>query len=91
MTLCAKQSAESQHSNSNQQSACDPERLHAIQTPLQQEHAEKLVRCERISIGIRGLNPRRSSRVLILENCVGAMDVATISADHAVTIEPIQA
>jgi len=37
---------------------------------------------------IRGL---AGSRVLILENCVGAMDVATISADHAVTIEPIQA
>ena len=37
---------------------------------------------------IRGL---AGSRVLILENGVGAMDVTTISADHAVTIEPIQA
>jgi len=37
---------------------------------------------------IRGLGGKRVS---ILENGVGSMDVATISADHAVTIEPIQA
>ena len=37
---------------------------------------------------IRGLGGKR---VHILENGVGSMDVATISADHAVTIEPIQA
>jgi len=37
---------------------------------------------------IRGLGGKRVS---ILENGVLSMDVATISADHAVTIEPIQA
>ena len=37
---------------------------------------------------IRGLGGKR---VHILENGVGAMDVTTISADHATTIEPIQA
>jgi iron complex outermembrane recepter protein len=37
---------------------------------------------------IRGLG---GSRVLILENGVGSLDVSTISADHAVTIDPIQA
>ena len=37
---------------------------------------------------IRGLG---GTRVHILENGVGSMDVSTISADHAVTIEPIQA
>ena len=37
---------------------------------------------------IRGLG---GNRVSILENGVGAMDVTPISADHAVTIEPIQA
>ena len=37
---------------------------------------------------IRGLS---GSRVLMLENGVGSMDVSTISVDHAVTIEPIQA
>ena len=37
---------------------------------------------------IRGLGGKRVS---ILENGVNAMDVTTISADHATTIEPIQA
>ncbi len=37
---------------------------------------------------IRGLG---GSRVLMLENGVGSLDVSTISADHAVTVEPIQA
>ncbi len=37
---------------------------------------------------IRGLG---GSRVQVLENGVGSMDVSTISADHAVTIDPIQA
>ena len=37
---------------------------------------------------IRGLGGKR---VTILENGVGSMDVTTISADHAMTIEPIQA
>tara|TARA_R110002096_G_scaffold105107_1_gene231392 strand:- start:22233 stop:24212 length:1980 start_codon:yes stop_codon:yes gene_type:complete len=37
---------------------------------------------------IRGLS---GSRVQILENGVGSMDVSTISVDHAVTIDPIHA
>ena len=37
---------------------------------------------------IRGLG---GTRVLMLENGIGSMDVSTISVDHAVTIEPIQA
>ena len=37
---------------------------------------------------IRGLGGKR---VHVLENGVGSMDVSTISVDHAVTIEPIQA
>ena len=37
---------------------------------------------------IRGLG---GTRVHILENGIGSMDVSTISADHAVTIDPIQA
>lgn len=37
---------------------------------------------------IRGLS---GSRVQVLENGVGAMDVSTISVDHAVTIDPLQA
>jgi iron complex outermembrane receptor protein len=37
---------------------------------------------------IRGLG---GSRVLMLENGIGSLDVSTISADHAVTVEPIQA
>ena len=37
---------------------------------------------------IRGLS---GSRVHVLENGVSAMDVSTISVDHAVTVDPIQA
>ncbi len=37
---------------------------------------------------IRGLG---GSRVQLLENGVGSMDVSTVSADHAVTIDPIHA
>lgn len=37
---------------------------------------------------IRGLG---GSRVLVLENGVSSMDVSTVSVDHAVTIDPIQA
>lgn len=37
---------------------------------------------------IRGLG---GSRVLILENGVSSLDVSTISVDHAVTVDPIQA
>ncbi len=37
---------------------------------------------------IRGLG---GSRVLVLENGISSMDVSTISVDHAVTIDPIQA
>ncbi len=37
---------------------------------------------------IRGLG---GSRVLMLENGIGSLDVSTISADHAVTIDPLQA
>jgi iron complex outermembrane receptor protein len=37
---------------------------------------------------IRGLG---GSRVLLLENGVSSMDVSTVSVDHAVTIDPIQA
>jgi iron complex outermembrane recepter protein len=37
---------------------------------------------------IRGLG---GSRVQVLENGIGSLDASTISADHAVTIDPIQA
>ena len=37
---------------------------------------------------IRGLG---GSRVLVLENGISSMDVSTVSVDHAVTIDPIQA
>ncbi|MBL1142603.1 MAG: TonB-dependent receptor [Proteobacteria bacterium] len=37
---------------------------------------------------IRGLS---GSRVQVLENGIGSMDVSTISVDHAVTIDPLQA
>ncbi len=37
---------------------------------------------------IRGLG---GSRVMVLENGVGSLDVSTISVDHAVTIDPMQA
>ncbi len=37
---------------------------------------------------IRGLS---GTRVQVLENGVGSMDVSTISVDHAVTIDPLQA